>query len=109
MFDLNFLKKHLNIDQEYTGDDLLLEFYRTAAIKIVEQHLNKPLAQVKAENNGIFPKPLELAMMLIIGDMYQNREGTSSTSMSALPHSYDYIMDLYKCYYNEPKEQEETV
>ena len=109
MFDINFLKKHLNIDEEYNGDDLLLEFYRSAAIKIVEAHLNKPLAQVKAENNGIFPTPLLLAMMLIIGDFYQNREGTSSTSMSALSHSYDYILDLYKCYYNEPVEQEETV
>ena len=100
MFDINFIKKHLNIDEDFSGDDVLLEFYMTSAKKIVENHLNKPLSQIKEENNGNFPKPLELCMLYLIGNMYMQRESVSNTSLSEVPQSYNYIMDLYKCYYN---------
>lgn len=101
MFDINFIKKHLNIDEDFSGDDLLLEFYMSSAKKIVESHLNKPLSQIKEENNGVLPKPLELGMLYLIGDMYMQRESISNTSLSEVPLSYNYIMDLYKCYYND--------
>ena len=101
MFDINFIKKHLNIDEDFSGDDLLLEFYMTSAKKIVEKHLNKPLATIKEENNGVLPKPLELCMLFLIANMYMQRESITSTSLTEVPQSYNYILDLYKCYYND--------
>lgn len=100
MIDVEKVKKHLNIDDEYNGDDNYIASLISVAKEIVEKHINQNLTSICEENDGILPKALEQAMLLLIGTYYANRETITYTSATELPLSYSYILDLYKCYHN---------
>lgn len=100
MLSLNQIKKHLNIDENYNGDDEYLQQLNRVADEVVEKHINRSLYDIKAENKGELPSALEQAILLLIANFYANREPITYTSATELPISYNYILDLYKCYYN---------
>ena len=94
------IKKHLNIDEDYHSDDEYLVELAQAAQNVVEVHLDRPLKSLENEE-GYIPSSLTQAMLLLIGTWYASRESVSFTSNSVLPHSYDYIIALYKNYNRE--------
>ena len=96
--NLNDVKKHLNIDDYFTDDDLYLEALMNVAEKVVEKHIDIGLDIVAGYNGGELPSPLIHAMLLFIANMYANRESVAFASASEIPLSYQYILDLYKCY-----------
>ena len=71
-----------------------------AAQNVVEVHLDRPLDSLENEE-GNLPSSLIQAMLLLVGTWYANRESVSFASNSVLPHSYDYIIALYKNYNRE--------
>ena len=95
---LRDIKKHLNIDDYFTDDDLYIEALSNVAEKVVEKHIDLGLSIVADYNGGELPPPLIHAMLLFIGNMYANRESVAFASASEIPLSYQYILDLYKCY-----------
>ncbi len=105
MFDLDFVKKHLNIDKNFTDDDIYLEQLAIVAIDIIEKHLNVSIGKLSIEYaNGDIPTTLQHAILLLIGHLYNNREATTYSSATELPLGYTYILDLYKNYYNPNNE-----
>ena len=98
--ELSQIKKHLNIDSDFTDDDSYLSSLGDVAEAAVEKHINQKLSRVVEENGGDLPAPLLHAMLLFIGNMYLNREAVSFTNVTEIPLSYGYLLDLYKCYNN---------
>ena len=98
--NLSQIKKHLNIDSDFTDDDNYLSSLGDVAEAAVEKHINTKLRTVAEENGGELPSPLLHAMLLFIGNMYLNREAVSFTNVTEIPLSYGYLLDLYKCYNN---------
>ena len=94
------IKKHLNIDDDFHCDDEYLVELAQAAQTVVEVHLDRPLDSLENEE-GFIPSPLTQAMLLLVGTWYASRESVSFASNSVLPHSYDYIIALYKNYDRE--------
>lgn len=94
------IKKHLNIDEDFHSDDEYLVELAQAAQNVVEVHLDRPLDSLVNEE-GYIPSSLTQAMLLLIGTWYANRESVSFSSTYVLPHSYDYIIALYKNYNRE--------
>lgn len=94
------IKKHLNIDDDFHIDDEYLVELAQAAQTVVEVHLDRPLDSLENEE-GFIPSPLTQAMLLLVGTWYASRESVSFASNSVLPHSYDYIIALYKNYNRE--------
>jgi hypothetical protein len=94
---LEQIKHHLNIDQEWTGDDDYLIFLAHTAQAVVEKHIDCNLEGL-CDGRGDLPSPLLHAMLLFIGDMYNNRESISYANPHAIPFSYDYLLSLYKDY-----------
>lgn len=94
------IKKHLNIDEDFHSDDEYLVELAQAAQNVVEVHLDRPLDSLENEE-GYIPSSLTQAMLLLIGTWYASRESVSFASISVLPHSYDYIIALYKNYNRE--------
>lgn len=93
------LKKHLNIDDNFNGDDEYLAYLITVAENAISIHIDRNLSEVADENGGELPAVLIHAMKLFIGDMYQSRESTSfSGNPSEIPFSYTYLTSLYKKY-----------
>lgn len=94
------LKKHLNIDEDFHDDDEYLVELAQAAQQVVEVHIDRPLDSLENEE-GFIPSSLIQAMLLLVGTWYANRESISFASTYVLPHSYDYIIALYKNYNRE--------
>ena len=94
---LNIIKKQLNVDEQFTDDDLYLEALGDAAEQVVERYIDQPLSDLEDDEENI-PKALEAAMLLWIGSAYAIRESVSSTSMNVVPHSFDFLCDLYRNY-----------
>lgn len=94
------IKKHLNIDEDFHSDDEYLVELAQAAQNVVEVHLDRPLDSLENEE-GYIPSSLIQAMLLLVGTWYANRESVSFAGTYVLPHSYDYIIALYKNYNRE--------
>ena len=91
------IKKHLNIDVQFTDDDAYLTALATASEDVVAKYIDYPLANLEDSNHKL-PEALKFAMMLWIGTIYAVRESVSSVNMQTVPHSLELLCDLYRDY-----------
>lgn len=90
-------KKHLLVDENFTSDDLYILDLITVAENSVQIHLNISSID-ELDTGGIVPPVIIHAMLLMIGNLYANREPIVYGSVSKLPLSYEYLIGLYKQY-----------
>lgn len=95
--DLDTVKKHLNLESSYTEDDEYILLLIDAAEQAVRVHVNEDLETIAEKNGGCIPTPIFQAMLLQIGNLYQNREIVGAKT-TALPFGYQYLIDLYRNY-----------
>ena len=95
---VSLLKKHLNIDEDFTGDDQYLGILSEVAEKTVQKHVCCVLSSLEDEE-GHIPAPLCQAIMLYAGVLYNSRESVAfGGSPVDIPHTYEYLINLYKNY-----------
>lgn len=94
---LEQVKKHLNIDSDFTEDDKYLEHLISVAELSVSTHLNIALDELAGEG-GVIPSPIIHAMLLMIGTLYNNRESVTYGSAIEIPLCYQYLISLYRNY-----------
>ena len=94
---LDLVKHHLNLESSFTEDDQYLLALIDVAEQAVKVHVNEELETIAARNSGCIPTPLFQAMLLQIGNLYQNREIVGAKT-TALPFGYQYLIDLYRNY-----------
>lgn len=97
--ELDQAKQHLNIMPDFTEDDEYILGLIDMAEQAVRVHVNEDFDTLAEQNGGCLPSPLSQAMLLMIGNMYQNREPLG-TRNAELPFNYRYLIDLYRNYYN---------
>ena len=97
---LNEIKKHCNIDYYFNDDNDYLISIGDVAEQMVASHLDANLADIVSDNDGKLPDPIRHAMLLLVGNLYQNREGVAFASASEIPHSYEYLLSRYINYNN---------
>ena len=83
----------------YDDDEYLLHLAEVAELA-VQKHIDQNLNELCAENSGDLPSPLLHAMLLMIGNLYENREPIAFASATEIALSYNYLLDLYKNYNN---------
>lgn len=93
---LQDVKKHLLIDCSYKCDDEYLEYLIAAAEDAVELSINIPLRNLAVD--GFLPSAVQAAVMLLVGNLYANREPVSYASVYKVPYTFDYLISLYKNY-----------
>lgn len=98
---LEQMKKHLNVD--FDDDDELIMDLGLVAEQAVERHIDVPLAHLTAKNGGTLPAPVIHAMLLMVGDLYKNRESTSNQTQHEVPLAYRYLLSLYCNYGGAPR------
>lgn len=96
---LDLAKKHLNIEEDFTEDDEYILSLIEVAESAVRVHINEDFASIAEKNGGCLPPPILQAVLLMIGNLYTNREPLG-TNQQELPLSYQYLIDLYKNYNN---------
>jgi uncharacterized phage protein (predicted DNA packaging) len=99
MITLDQAKKHLNLEPDFVEDDEYILGLISMAEQAVRVHVNEDFDKLAEDNGGCFPAPLQQAMLLMIGNMYQNREPLG-TRNAALPFNYQYLINLYQNYSN---------
>jgi hypothetical protein len=90
-------KQHLLVDMDYKADDLYILDLITVAEDSVKQHLNIGLLS-ELETGGSLPPVIIHAMLLMIGNLYANREPVAFATAIKVPLSYEYLLGLYKQY-----------
>ena len=96
---LELAKKHLNLEEDFHDDDEYIMMLIDASEEAVRVHVNEDLDSIAEKNGGCIPTPLFQAMLLMVGNLYQNRE-IVGTKTVALPFAYQYLIDLYRNYNN---------
>lgn len=89
--NLTLIKKHLNIDEEFKDDDLYLVNLANVAEEMVSRHIDRNLDEYSK-----LPAPIQQAALLLVGNMYRERESISLQNMSEIPLSYQYLLATYK-------------
>ena len=97
--ELDIAKKHLNLEPDFTDDDEYINGLIDVAEAAVRVHCNEDFDKLAEMNGGCIPAPIIQAMLLMIGNMYQNREPLG-TRNQPLPFNYQYLIDLYRNYLN---------
>lgn len=94
---LEQIKKHCNVDLDFTDDDGYLEALAEASFEVVSKYIDCPLTQLEDEN-GALPKSLIHAMLLWIGQQYAVREAVSTASLSPVPTAFELLCDIWRDY-----------
>ena len=93
------VKRHLIID--HNDDDKYLADLITVAEDAVKTDLNlNSLCEIEDET-GMLPASVIQAMLLLIGTLYANRESVTYGTPHTVPHSYEFLISLYRNYLNK--------
>lgn len=89
---LDNAKKHLNIDNAWTGDDN----YIIELIRVAEDAVSKNTGVALNEQviGGELPPSLVHSILLLVGQLYANREATSFSTITEVPYGYKYLVNL---------------
>lgn len=93
------IKKHLNIDQDFTDDDEYLMDLANAAELSVQKSIDVNLSDLE-DGDGMIPSPLLHAALFLIGTWYADRESVTHAAATVLPHAYEFLTNMYKDFYN---------
>ncbi|WP_299733856.1 head-tail connector protein [uncultured Endozoicomonas sp.] len=94
------IKQQCRLDLDDSTDDAYLELIGEASEQAVEAHLNRKLyadAVPDEDSNGlVINNPVRMAMLLMVGQLYENREATSELTMKEVPLAYSYLLESYR-------------
>ena len=89
-------KKHLLVDNSFKDDDEYILALIDVAGDAVAINLNVQLASITV--GGELPPAVKAAILLLVGNLYANREPVAYTSINKVPYTFDYLISLYKNY-----------
>ena len=95
--DLDEVKRHLRVDENYTDDDNYISGLCDVAEQIVARDIDDNLSAL-TDGDGKLPAPLQQAIYILVGNLYANRESVAYSSIAEVPLSYKYLLDLYRNY-----------
>ena len=94
---LDDAKRHLNIDSWFEDEDALIEDLILVSQKAVENDIKYSLEETLNEY-GQLDMPLKQAILLMVGQLYRNREVSSELTFKEVPKAYDYLLQPYRNY-----------
>lgn len=93
-------KQHIYVD--FVDDDELIESMILAAEQSIEKYLNTDFDTIVKNNNGELPHSIKLAIKILVGNFYANRESVSFNSVPyRIPFSFEYLLQPFKNYKRE--------
>lgn len=89
-------KKHLNVDDSYKDDDTYIGDLIKVAEDSVAQHLDIALDGLVVD--GALPSAISHSILMMVGNLYANREPVAYSSVVKVPYTLEYLLGLYKHY-----------
>lgn len=84
------VKQHLRIDSDYTFDDNYIDSLISVAQTVISNDIQRDLSTYDE-----IPTPLKHAMLLLIGDYYNNREDSNDLKMNTIPNGIKRLIAPY--------------
>lgn len=95
LVDLELFKKHVRADDFADDDEYLTHVLETAEVSVVTA-TNRTVEELKASNDGTFPKPLQHAVMMLAAHWYNQREDVSTSALHTVPNSTMALIKPYR-------------
>lgn len=95
---LNEAKQHLNIDDFFTDDDNYIINCIKASEDIVSKRIDKAL-ETCVKSDGELESSVRQMILLMVGNLYENRESITPLNIKEVPYSFEYLADLNKHYH----------
>lgn len=92
---LSELKNHLRI--EHSDEDGYLTSLIGVAKTAIENELDRKI-ELYEDESGNLPAPLKHAIMILCGDLYNNRESVAFAAPHEVPRTLGYLLAPYKNY-----------
>jgi hypothetical protein len=94
--NLALTKQHLLVDTTVTEDDAYIGQLMDVAESVVERDIDIPLDAL-TDGAGNLPAPILQAMLLVVGNLYANREPVATGTIAVnVPYTFEYLKGLYK-------------
>lgn len=90
MITLQDAKLHLRVDHD--DEDDLIDWMLEAAIEGAEQYLN---VEISTLADPELPAPIRAAVLLVVGDLYQNRERLTDRQLFA-NNTFELLLNPYR-------------
>lgn len=96
MLDLETVKKHVRSD-EFADDDEYLQTLTEAAEEHIANVTNRSINELtEMSSDGVsLPKPIQQAVLLLVGHWYNQREAVAGTQMTEAPHTLQALVKPY--------------
>lgn len=112
---LSEVKSHCVIDEDSSHDDILLTGFISAAKNHIAQTLNRKIvsrtSDIELDEDTLLPideyvlamdteagSSIRLALLLVVGHWYLNRESTSTLTIKEVPMSFNALLQPYRVY-----------
>ena len=89
-------KKHLLVDPDFNEDNEYIQALINTAEEAVSLNINTKLTAIA--DGGELPLSVKSAVLLLIGNLYANREPVAYTAVNKVPYTFDYLIALNKNY-----------
>jgi hypothetical protein len=98
MITLTDIKQHLRLDLNPDSEtDPELQRMLDAAMDHVSQYLNRPVPWTdESSSEDVFPASVQAAVLLIVGDLYENREAVVTGTIVARNPTVDRLLHMYR-------------
>lgn len=97
--DLQLVKRHLNVEDDFTEDDEYIELLVSVAEEKVAKELCVAVEDLVAIDGGKdIPAPLKQAILLSVGGYYEYREEITTIQSRPLEQGVKYLTSLYRDY-----------
>lgn len=92
---LNLIKKHLNIEEDFTEDDQLIGLYADTAVETIEKHLDLKETLGELYDEHTLPSAIKNVMLLLIGELYKRREMSTTETVNDTK-IFGYLIGLHR-------------
>jgi hypothetical protein len=88
------LKRQLNIEPEFTGDDIILQQMLDVAVLSVQTYLG--INALTGYTDSTIPITIHQAVIMLAGHFYINRNIIAFAQGTEIPYSFKWLLDPYK-------------
>lgn len=94
--ELELVKMHLKIDKDFVEEDGYIIHLIGVAERAVADFVRCKLSTLLED--GVLPDSIRHAILLMLGDLYNNRESVAFAKSYKVPYDHEYLLSPYVNY-----------
>jgi hypothetical protein len=96
IMNISQLKRQLKIEDTYTSEDAILQFYLDVAQPAAINFLNYFTGSTSGITGSTMPMPIQQAILILAAHLYINRTPVSFGQPYVIPYTLEWLLQPYK-------------